>query len=879
MRHNLIKEIKKLNDITNVIILTHNIDFIFLQSVVLNALNKIGHPKITIFADAHCAAETFANQYKLLDSLGVRYRVVPVPMDPGFRFHPKAVLLAGQEKAHLFIGSGNLTFGGWYENAEVWVRFDSDIDGTAQLSSFRLFLENIINLVILPDSVQDEITEAYDLSTKQWAVDMAEPTDLIYKAGLGETLFSQLVENVDVNSLSKIYVCTPFFDVKAEALKELVGALGDVQTTVLVQKRHSGLQRSAADSLPDNISLNTINFNHETEPGDTREAYIHAKFFAFDYGNNTTVFAGSANCSRAALTIPGTSGNAELLASQTMSSEDFQNKFLEEFEFIDDDAELSEDLKEPEEGPKEQGYLKMLAVRLEAGELYIGYKGSKNIQISRCLVNDIDVPFKVVKKGELVAGFEGLPKYVLLEAKSTKDAILSNLAWVDYEHELRSTARGRSLAHAIRTRVVNDYWSLGAWSDILDIFCQHIEYLPWAGAYKNFEGRKQNDVKPTVFSEEDVFSPNYGLRSLNSSASTPLKGGFSVDNFQQLLLRWFGYQTPTDDPEENGDDDNDDENPVDKPEPLPKPKFTKKIQKNYEKERKRAQKFVNKVAEKMSSRSYLENRQPELLSSDLKLISVLLLSGLRKDWLSLEDFFEITQLIWSKLFFTSEVNRSAGWFEVRHNSIDPPENFIDRLVSVELSAALAVWALTFPLDFTSPNKARFSMSCILSIARLPELWCGGTCDEIANELQRDSLQYVYFGGFDEASIEQFKKRWLVLIRLGYAIRRFEDAIGDLNPGKLRGILNPKSLNKGELLWQGSSGYCVLAQNLSSAQTCISKVYSLQSGSGLTEIQSDYVTPIRLLLNENIIPATEEFNEIHKKYIRALINTVGTKLIF
>ena len=32
MRHNLIKEIKKLNDITNVIILTHNIDFIFLQS-------------------------------------------------------------------------------------------------------------------------------------------------------------------------------------------------------------------------------------------------------------------------------------------------------------------------------------------------------------------------------------------------------------------------------------------------------------------------------------------------------------------------------------------------------------------------------------------------------------------------------------------------------------------------------------------------------------------------------------------------------------------------------------------------------------------------------------------------------------------------------
>ena len=36
---------------TNVIIFTHNIDFIFLQSVVLSVLKNIGHAELTVFAD------------------------------------------------------------------------------------------------------------------------------------------------------------------------------------------------------------------------------------------------------------------------------------------------------------------------------------------------------------------------------------------------------------------------------------------------------------------------------------------------------------------------------------------------------------------------------------------------------------------------------------------------------------------------------------------------------------------------------------------------------------------------------------------------------------------------------------------------------------
>ncbi len=59
MRQDLVKLIETQEDVTNAIILTHNIDFVFLQLIVLSALRRCGRPTLTVFADAHCAAETF----------------------------------------------------------------------------------------------------------------------------------------------------------------------------------------------------------------------------------------------------------------------------------------------------------------------------------------------------------------------------------------------------------------------------------------------------------------------------------------------------------------------------------------------------------------------------------------------------------------------------------------------------------------------------------------------------------------------------------------------------------------------------------------------------------------------------------------------------
>jgi hypothetical protein len=210
VRGDILRSISEEKDVTNAIILTHNIDFVFVQTVALSLIERCGHPSITIFADASCAATSFSQQSSLLQGIGVRYRVVPVEMEPGFRFHPKAVLLSGPTSATLYVGSGNLTFGGWRENAEVWTRFDSRADGTATFAAMRGYLTALVEMIALPDVVRAEIGEAFETTTHAWAADLEQPSGLLGKIGNGPSLLEAM--------LAHLVACNSDIGIEADTL-------------------------------------------------------------------------------------------------------------------------------------------------------------------------------------------------------------------------------------------------------------------------------------------------------------------------------------------------------------------------------------------------------------------------------------------------------------------------------------------------------------------------------------------------------------------------------------------------------------------------------------------------------------------------------------
>lgn len=396
MRQDILRLIRATSDVTNVIVLTHNIDFVFTQCLLLPALRKCGSPTLTIFADAQCSEQSYELQQRVLSELGLRYRVVAVPMKQGFRFHPKAILVSGPKRATLLVGSGNLTFGGWRENAEVWNRFDSESDGTAPIAAFRDYLRDVVALCPGPkEVVAREIHEAFDEATRPWALNMDPPSGLLGRAGRGMSMLEQMRAILGAREPDHLFVCAPYFDEEAAALKAVTASLcgSACGVTVFVQSGRTTLMQGAARSLDPKTKLKNASFEHRERIGTNgeervREPLLHAKLYGFRCGDEAIVFAGSANCSQAALTTAGAQGNAELLAWRAMPFAEFEQACLAEFVIKDVQPTLAVQGESPSNTAPEL-FVRINSARYHTGVIEVACQRSEGLTITRALVDGV----------------------------------------------------------------------------------------------------------------------------------------------------------------------------------------------------------------------------------------------------------------------------------------------------------------------------------------------------------------------------------------------------------------------------------------------------------------------------------------------------------
>lgn len=882
MRGDVLKIISSAKDVTNAIVLTHNIDFVFIQTVALAAFRRCGHPTLTIFADAACAAESFAHQQPVLAGLGVRYRVVPVAMEPGFRFHPKAVLLSGEETATLLVGSGNLTFGGWRENAEVWLRFDSEQDGAAPFHAFKGYLTEILARVPLPDAVVSEVEEAFDPKSKPWT--SAEPAGdarLVGRVGSGNSLLDRMLDTVGSDPVDELVVCAPYFDDDGVGLRELVTRTGAQRSTVLCQPDRSTLTRRSWEPSAGHAVLQRADFTRTNASDEERSAFMHAKLYAFRRDHEVIVLAGSANCSRAALTTSGKAGNAELQAVRIIKPAEFQEEFLGELKVTSEPVALrDEPAPDPDDGGSAGPTLRVLAARFEARSLLVAY-APPGAGVVECLVDGASSRFTTVEKGVLRATSGVEPRVVVIRARVDGELVESAPAWVDHEHYLRATARGRSLADSIRARIQPGEWNASGWAEVLDVFCKHLSYMP-AHRAGGAASRGTTDDEPpgeVEFTAADVFSPGYRPPSLGSLRIPDALGGSGhVQSLQQLLLRWFGIATEepdgvggtTGETDEGGDDTDD---TVDRPEPLQvappsKPPPAAEVS---ERDKRRIEALLSQLEEAMTSTEFLEERGPDYLAADLKVASALLRLGLREGWVERKRFFDLTQKIWSSLFFSSEPRREVGWLEYRASTTEDRDGFVNDMRSAELSAALIGWKLGAPSDDATPEASRLALAAVLAVARLPWLWHGGEPEKIAEELAVLLSHTADPGANRDALLRQAEAEWALLLRRGQALRLLEAAVSRMTPAEVRDRIRSDELRPGDLLWQGTAGFCVVRQRASRAADDKVTVLRLQGAGGEAQFKSSFTVPMRALLTEEVVPRSDAFGDEPRQVLRELID--------
>lgn len=627
MRSDILKTIGESKDIDNIIILTYNIDLMFVQSMLLPKLKKIGHPNLLIFADINRATETFQTQHQWVQGIGTRYRLIPVPMDKHGSFHPKAILLTSEEQAMLIVGSGNLSFAGWRENGETWIKYQTEeITEKPAFSAFHQYLDRIVESIPLNKSITSAIEKAF---SGKWEEQLPSSDIIIGRMQDETTLVDQMFESMDILGLERVTICTPFFDPEGDAIKEIFARTRKCSMRVLVQNKRTNLSREAADKLPKEISVLPVEYIREE--GEHR-SFLHSKFYAFEKSDTVELFVGSANCSRAALMSSGNMGNAELLTRIALSKEEYERLFLSELDFIDSELELLS-ASEIADVQQDEARLKIIAIRQSGSELRIAFTLPDSYSISSCFINDQKNDFSMIDKANLSTKVTFNPHRVYIEAINQDSVLQSPVFWVDDEIELQISAKDRKLANTIDAKIKYGEWNIAGWIEIMRLIHSNLDYESSLQNRKLPSSMTNDENGHKKFKYDDIFSDDFHLLAKHEHINLHSEKE-RLHGFQQMLLSWFGVGWKSDfysDDPENEDTDNDDlDDNDDKPEKIKLPKKRRQAVKKEDKQR--ALRVARRIVKKLTSPDFIESRPASLLGIDLSIIGTLLCSGLCEGW-------------------------------------------------------------------------------------------------------------------------------------------------------------------------------------------------------------------------------------------------------
>ena len=841
-----------MTDATSAIVLTHNIDFLFLQSIVRPRLRKCGHPKLTIFADATCATGSYRQQRHMLEGLGRHYRVVPVEMGVGRRFHPKALLLAGPSKAALAVGSGNVTHGGWSANHEIWATYESDDDGLPAISAFRGYLETALRLIHPTESISGEVVDAFDQAANPWATELPEPAGLLGVPG-DRPLLERIVDLAG-DDVRQVTVCAPYYDPEGEALGELARR-SPAPIRTLLQRNHVGLSASAAASLPANVELSSI----DTDPS----RFVHAKLFAFRRPETTLLVLGSANISRAALMADGTWGNAELVAVQETSHEQVDD-LLADLQTLEE-APILPEMPPSEEWDIPEQPVRILAARFVDGVLEFAFKSNAPVQDLAVEIEDgtrkpcSDFPTKETARVLL----NRCPRSIRLHCTLGNGLkVSSELAWVDDEASLGISVPERRIAVKLMEATEAGSLSASGMFEILQLLHQHLRQQTKRAPQSGAGGRDCAPTPARSYSVEDVFSENFGRPRADPVAALP--GGFRESDFLSAFTAYFSLNNTeepgnregaTETAQRGGNSVDDSE--TEETEDAKAKRDIELLQARYRRAeegsqlRKKLMGALESVVTAMSADEFIAGRPPERLGADIAATALLLRKGLVDRIISEKDFASITDRLWSVLFFGTRGEPGVLQKHLDTFPIEASVLFESAIASPRLTAALTLWC--FP-DWGrgSAGAIKFRFATMVLAARLPWLIAGGTDEEVAGELRRLSRAMPIGTEF-----ETLLAAWRNWAQAGVAFGEFEKVVKSWTPKDLASVVSDDEVKGGELLWQAGE-LCVAEANYRRDPKTKASVRPLAStppkkivGSWLVPVASLLKDPSLLNLHEGV----------------------------
>lgn len=273
-------------------------------------LPRLGDPplNVTVLADhrrlaasldrvpaEHAESLAFVNRRWLLR--GIRL---------GGAFHPKSYLAVTARRATLLVGSGNLSVDGLDTGREVFTTFRSETPiGDSAIAAWRSWMRRLVGQV--GDAVVAERFQNLEkLLTPHIKLNQAAASPLMHNLDL--PIADQLLDATGLagNQADELWLCAPFYDEDAAASAALLSYLKPRRVRLFLTSSTSVNGKRLADVLnASGTEIAIVRYDPDR--------FIHAKLVGVVRGRSGWVLSGSANLSRAALTLTaGANGNIEL---------------------------------------------------------------------------------------------------------------------------------------------------------------------------------------------------------------------------------------------------------------------------------------------------------------------------------------------------------------------------------------------------------------------------------------------------------------------------------------------------------------------------------------------------------------------------------------
>lgn len=384
IENKLFHEIPKNADFHSAIMTTYSFDFYHFESQVLKTLKSKGVTNISVFADTTMLDQSIGFATSHLKSLSTSYSVCGVPCRGAF--HPKIIILAGEEDVMLIQGSGNITSGGHGKNHEIFNVFYANKDDNKQLPFIQeawLYLKELtknvegiskeklnwvsLNCKLLKKSIKEK-HQFYNVSDSFRAA-------LLYNSESG--IWNQLNKLISLNKVKELIVFSPFYDENGGLLNKFLQSNNTISISAFLQT-NKGIHPFKMEQ-GENVRFYSWESTARAKKriNKIQDRKLHSKIFCFLIDEEVYILIGSPNATISAFGNENYRGvNDEFavlihLKDNTVSEElglygDYENvKPQDNKQVIKVESEIEEEQKD------NQRKIKLLGVDNNRGELIV----------------------------------------------------------------------------------------------------------------------------------------------------------------------------------------------------------------------------------------------------------------------------------------------------------------------------------------------------------------------------------------------------------------------------------------------------------------------------------------------------------------------------